>query len=101
MPVITVTAPALDTASDALVALTAAVADALALPADGVFATTVACGAGVLGTQPAAWPVVVIHGSSRDPERMAAAVRAAEDVVRAAWQVEDVWVQWLVREDPP
>ena len=101
MPVVTVTAPPLDDVQDALISLTQAIAAALDLPPDSVFATSVASGPGVLGATPHSWPVVVIHGSRRDPERMTAAIRAAEAAVRAAWQVSDVWVQWLAREDPP
>jgi hypothetical protein len=98
MPVVVVTAPALADVDAALVALTHAVADALELPPDGVYATAVTTTAGVLGATPRSWPVVVLHGGRRDPGRMAAAASAAEAVVRDAWQVEDVWVQWAVRE---
>lgn len=101
MPVVTVTAPALDELPETLSALTAAVAGALGLPAEGVFATWIATGAGVLGARPHTWPIVVIHGGRRDPEQMAAAARSAEEIVGSAWGVDDVWVQWLVREDPP
>lgn len=101
MPIVTVTAPEIEDVQRALASVTSAVAAALDLPPDGVFATSVVSTPVVLGAQPYSWPVVVIHGARRDADHMIAASRAAENAVRAAWQVDEVWVQWLVPEGRP
>lgn len=98
MPVLTVAAPRLhspDAEVTALGRVTAAVADALALPHEAVHAVLAPTEVGVLGERAVPpWPVVVLHGQRRGDAE--AAVRAARTAVGVAWQrpEDEVWVQW-------
>jgi hypothetical protein len=102
MPVVTVTAPALDCADDELRALgqvAAEVAAALGLTAEDVPVCCVHSATGVLGRRAVApWPVVVLHGSRRSEVEMDAAAEGAREVVARTWTrpAAEVWVQWLV-----
>jgi hypothetical protein len=103
MPVLTVTAAALESRDANLAALRrlgAAVADALGLDPGDVYAAQVNADAAVLGDREVTpWPVIVLHGRAREPDRMAAALTAAEQVACQIWQCasDAVWAQWAVR----
>ncbi len=104
MPVVVITAPPLPDAGTlpaALSAVAVAVAGPLRLRAEDVVVTAVSTAATVVGTaRCAGWPVVMLHGSPRDPEAMRTAQQAARHAVGRAWSVpeERIWSQWLVRE---
>lgn len=103
MPVIQVFARAVDGAAPKLEAICREVADALALQPDDVVATHIAVAATVIpgsaGAVAAGWPVVVVHGSAREPERMADACERLRVLV-AGWdprgRADGVWVTWQV-----
>lgn len=104
MPVVTVTAPALESGETELATLRrlcAVIADALGLQPHDVYAARVVPELAVLGEeQIRPWPVVVLHGGMREPEAMAAAQAAAERVAADAWRTAPgaVWCQWVVRQ---
>jgi hypothetical protein len=105
VPVVVVAAPPLapDVLTAALGSVAVAVAGPLGLAPGDVVVSHTLLGAAVAGTESvAAWPVVTLHGSPRDPVRMQAAAAAAAEAVAAAWAVgaDETWVHWLVRRDP-
>ena len=105
MPVVVVAAPdlAADRLTEALGAVAVAVAGPLGLSPADVVVSHAQLGAAVVGTHPAAaWPVVTLHGSRRDPAAMQAAARAVADAVAIAWATtaDETWVHWLVRSEP-
>lgn len=96
MPVLQVFAD-LDDPTTALEGLCHEVADALHLGPSDVVATHVPAGACVVpGAPDARWPVVLMHGSQRDPDLMLAARTKVASVVRSWPGIDDVWVTWLV-----
>lgn len=76
------------------------VAEELDLPADGVIATYVPVAETVVGgAGDASWPVVVIHGSQRDPDAMERA-RTRVALLAAGWgdrPEQESWVTWMVQ----
>lgn len=102
MPVVVVTGPQLadeDAAREALVAINRAIATGLRLRPEDVYATFTPAGTSVLGeraVQP--WPIVLIHGSAREPERMDEAMALVRKEICRAWAGanEHAWVQWIL-----
>ncbi|MFN8193746.1 MAG: hypothetical protein U0R80_05600 [Nocardioidaceae bacterium] len=104
MPVLQVFVPADDAVRERLADCCAVVAEALGLPDDGVIATHVPVGATVRpGHEHPSWPVVVIHGTARDPQLMLRAREAVEGLARGWVATPDgaaagePWVTWQVR----
>ena len=102
MPVVVVTAPPLSPVAEAraLSAVAGAVAGPLQLrPADVVVTAVHAARTMVGDEEVTAWPLVVLHGSERDPAGLRAAETAARAQVAVAWSVPEdrVWSQWLIR----
>lgn len=106
MPVVTVTTADHERIGELLVAVADSVAGALDLGRGDVIATHVPSGRSAVSltgavTDASAWPIVLIHGSRRESEKMVAARIAAEGAVRA-WAdgndvaCEGVWAQWLI-----
>lgn len=101
MPIIQVFARPVDGVYAKLEAMCREVADALSLQPDDVVATHLAVSAtivpGAAGAVAAGWPVVVVHGSARPEEQMAAACDRLRTLV-AEWdprgRADGVWVTW-------
>jgi hypothetical protein len=100
MPVILVTAPALDSTTDevrALAGVATEVADALGLTPEDVQVSCMHSAIGVLGTRVVApWPIVVIHGRRRPEDQATQAMRRAKKIVAAAWKraQDEIWIEW-------
>lgn len=105
MPVVTVVAHDHAAIGELLVALADAVAGALDLGRRDVIAIHVPSGRSAVSLTGAVadastWPIVLIHGSRREGEKMEAARLCAESAVRG-WAdsndvaCEGVWAQWL------
>ncbi|CAN5797693.1 hypothetical protein BH24ACT5_BH24ACT5_00990 [soil metagenome] len=98
MPILQVFAYPADDAIHRLGQMCAAVAHALELETADVVATRVSVEQTVIdGVDHPSWPVVVIHGASRPPAQMDAAIAAVTNLARA-WGGHDndgAWVTWL------
>ena len=102
MPVVLITAPPLPAPVEAqsLRAVAGRVADALGLgPGDVVVAAVHAARTVAGDAEVPGWPVIVLHGSPRDPGALRTAELAARDQVALSWSVpiDRVWSQWLIR----
>lgn len=87
----------LDDPAAALEGLCHDVADTLHLAPSDVVATHVPAGSCVVPGNPnPQWPVVIMHGTRRDPDVMHAARTRVASRVRSWPGVDDVWVTWLV-----
>lgn len=102
MPVLTVTAAPLDSPgaeTTALIQLCRAVATALGLGVNDVYAAHVPVRTAVVGEDAVEpWPVVVLHGRQRAQPAMAAALEAVRGAAGEIWgrPSDEVWAQWVV-----
>ncbi|MGX7681604.1 hypothetical protein ACSMXN_22195 [Jatrophihabitans sp. DSM 45814] len=100
MPVITVFGPPLSPAEInlALIAINAATARSLGIPADTVHSTFVAASASAIGTKGGpARPVAVVYAPLPEPTQLAAATKAVASVLGGVWGIssDQARVQWL------
>jgi hypothetical protein len=97
MPVLCVFAPASDAIEQLLHDACVATSAALGLAADGVIATHVPTALTVRPGHPGTrWPVIVVHGSARPAEQMAAVTEALRTLTRERLGDDEVWVTWQV-----
>jgi hypothetical protein len=76
-----------------------AVASGLGLAPHDVYATFTATPVAMLGDGPVEpWPIAILHGSARAPERMAAALDGVRAVLAQTYEcaTDSVWAQWNV-----
>ncbi|SHF55311.1 hypothetical protein SAMN05443575_0277 [Jatrophihabitans endophyticus] len=104
MPVVHVTAPVPGSAAETAAALAAvahAVAAALGLADADVYCALVPVTAASLGAEAVRpWPVAIVHGAARPPERTAEALDAVGAILARVWDCprEATWAQWVTRE---